>query len=211
MSDNTLAVPELATIEVEGSTRSSFLVRSTLAAGAAFGAASVSGFVGSAFAQSDTTDLDILNYALTLEYLESAFYAQALKQAKLSGDTKKTAQQLAMDESDHVDALISAIKGAGGKPVAVPKVDFGMAFANQKSFLKTAKAFEDTGVGAYNGAAPMIKSVEILAAAGSIVQIEARHAAMIRLLQGDTPAPDAFDKALQKAAVLKAVKPYIKS
>jgi hypothetical protein len=211
MTDSNFAVPELATVEVGSSTRSAFLVRGTLAAGAAFGAASITPYVKSALAQSKSTDVDILNYALTLEYLESEFYKQGLTQAGLSGEAKKTAQQLGEDESAHVDALISAIKGAGGKPVASPTFDFGMAFANQKAFLKTAEVFEDTGVSAYNGAAPMIKSTAVLAAAGSIVQIEARHAALIRLLNGATPAPDAFDKALKQAAVLKAVKPYIKA
>lgn len=211
MTDSNMAVPELAAIKVHGSTRSAFLVRGTLAAGAAFGAASVTPFVKSALAQSGSTDIDILNYALTLEYLESTFYAEGLKQAGLSGDAKKTAQQLSDDEAAHVDALTTAIKGAGGKPVAAPTVDFGPAFDNQKAFLKAAQVFEDTGVGAYNGAAPMIKATEVLAAAGSIVQIEARHAALIRLQNGATPAPDAFDKALEQAVVLKAVKPFIKS
>jgi len=211
MSESNLAVPELATVEVSGSTRSSFLLRSTLAAGAAFGAASVTPFVRSAFAQGDTTDLDILNYALTLEYLESAFYEEGLKNAGLSGDAKEIATQLGQDESDHVDALTTAIKGAGGKPVAMPTFNFGMATASQGAFLKAAQTFEDTGVSAYNGAAPMIKSTEVLGSAGSIVQIEARHAALIRLLLENNPAPDAFDKSLEQAAVLKAVKPFIQA
>ena len=209
MSDNTLAVPELAMVEIEGSTRSSFLLRSTLAAGAAFGAASVTPYVKAAFAQSDTTDLDILNYALTLEYLESDFYKQGLSKAGLSGDAKMYAEKLGEDESAHVDALTSAIKDAGGTPVAMPKFDFGGAVTGQKAFLKTAQTLEDTGVSAYNGAAPMIKATAVLASAGSIVQIEARHASLIRLLNDKTPAPDAFDKALEQAAVLKAVKPFI--
>src|SRR6476646_7292077 len=134
MTDSNMAIPELATIEVKGTTRSAFLVRGTLAAGAAFGAASVTPFVKSALAQGGSTDIDILNYALTLEYLESAFYAAGLKKANLSGEAKKTAQELADDEAAHVDALTTAIKGAGGKPVAAPMVDFGMAMDNQKAF-----------------------------------------------------------------------------
>jgi hypothetical protein len=57
----------------------------------------------------------------------------------------------------------------------------------------------------------MIASVEVLAAAGSIVQVEARHAAMIRLARGKAPAPSAFDKASQMDSVLAAVKPFIKA
>ncbi len=71
--------------------------------------------------------------------------------------------------------------------------------------------FENTGVGAYNGAAPSIKSKEVLGAAGSIVQIEARHAAAIALQNGAEPAPSAFDAPLEEKAVLKAVEPFIVS
>jgi hypothetical protein len=90
-------------------------------------------------------------------------------------------------------------------------VSFGGAFASKDAFLKTANVFEDTGVSAYNGAAPGIQSVAILAAAGSIVQVEARHSSLIRLQRGAQPAPLAFDKASTKAAVLKAVTPFITS
>lgn len=212
MTESTLQSPELAKVEIQGTTRGAFLLRGTLAAGAAFGTAAISPFVRSAFAQSDMGDLDILNYALTLEYLEAAFYEEALqKTSGLGGDAKEIATRLGQDESDHVDALTAAIKEAGGKPVAAPMVDFGDAFASQSSFLKLAQTFEDTGVSAYNGAAPMIKSVDVLAAAGSIVQIEARHAALIRLLRDANPAPEAFDRALRQDAVLAAVKPFVKS
>jgi hypothetical protein len=80
---------------------------------------------------------------------------------------------------------------------------------DQATFLKLAETFEDTGVAAYNGAAPMIKSKEVLGAAGSIVQVEARHAAAIRFLKGDNPTRGAFDPTLKKGQVLKAVKPFI--
>jgi hypothetical protein len=89
-------------------------------------------------------------------------------------------------------------------------VDFGDTFRNQKSFLKLAQTFEDTGVSAYNGAAPAIRSGEVLGAAGSIVQVEARHAAAIRALNGDQPAEGAFDTALDMQEVLDAVQPFVK-
>ncbi len=202
--------PELAQIEVQGMTRSSFLVRSALTAGAVYGTASVSPFVGRAFAQGGGGDLDILNFALTLEYLEAAFYTEGVKKAGLSGANKKLAKELRDNETAHVDALTKAIKGAGGKPVTAPKVGFMGATSSEKKFLMLAQTFEDTGVGAYPGAGPMISDPAILSAAGSIVQIEARHAALIRLANGVTPAPDAFDKALEMSAVLTAVKPFIK-
>ena len=77
------------------------------------------------------------------------------------------------------------------------------------SFLELAQTLEDTGVSAYNGAAPAIESKEVLGAAGSIVQIEARHAAAIRFVNKVSTAPDAFDEALEMQAVLDAVKPFI--
>jgi hypothetical protein len=92
-----------------------------------------------------------------------------------------------------------------------PGVDFGNALSNQKAFLKLAQTFEDTGVSAYNGAAPMIESPEVLGAAGSIVQVEARHAAAIRLLNGNPITDGAFDKPLEQQDVLDAVKPFVKS
>jgi len=171
---NTLKNPELAQIQVEGTTRAVFLARATLSAGAIVGAGALSPFVSGAIAQGGGGDVDILNYALTLEYLEAAFYKQAVAKTKgLSADVKKLAQELGANEAEHVDALTAAIKGAGGEPVKQPGVNFGGAFADEKTFLKFANIFEDTGVSAYNGAAPMIESKEVLGAAGSIVQVEA--------------------------------------
>jgi len=92
--------------------------------------------------------------------------------------------------------------------VAEPKFDF--PYSGTSGFLKLAQTFEDTGVSAYNGAAPMIQSVDVLGAAGSIVQVEARHAAAIALLLDKSPTPDGgFDKPLTKAQVLPKVKPLI--
>ena len=156
--------------------------------------------------------MEILNFALTLEYLEAAFYTQGLKQVSgLSGDAKSLATEIRDNENEHVAALMKTVKDLGGTPVKAPGVDFGDAFANQKSFLKLAQTFEDTGVSAYNGAAPMIESVDVLGAAGSIVQVEARHAAAIRLLNGQPISDGGFDKSLEMQAVLDAVKPFVKS
>ena len=133
----------------------------------------------------------------------------ALKQVQLSADTKKLAETLRRDENEHVEALTATIKDLGGKPVKAPGVDFGNAFANEKSFLKTAQTFEDLGVSAYNGAAPQIKSKDVLGAAGAIVQVEARHAAAIRFLRGENPTLGAFEPTKTKGQVLKAAKPFI--
>ena len=211
MTSSRLVAPELTTIEVHGHTREAFLLRATLAAGATYGALSATPFITQALAQKGG-DVEILNFALTLEYLESTFYTMAVKDVKgLSEDEKKLAERLRDDEDAHVDALTDTIKTLDGKPAKKPTFDFGGAFGSRAAFLKVANALEDTGVSAYNGAAPKIKSIDVLAAAGGIVQIEARHAALIRLTRNKPPAPRAFDKASKQAAVLKAVKPFIKS
>ena len=201
--------PELAAIEVHGMSRSAFIARGALATGAVYGTSAVGTFVSQALAQSGGGDVDILNFALTLEYLEAAFYQEALSKSGLSGEAKKLAREIGDHEKQHVAALTGAVKKAGGKPVAAPKVSFPLS--DQASFLKLAEAFEDTGVSAYDGAAPMIKSKEVLTVAGAIVQVEARHAAAIRFLKGDNPTRGAFEPPLKKAEVLRAVKPYIKA
>jgi hypothetical protein len=211
MNQQDLAAPELAAIDVKGVTRQAFLVRGTLAAGAVYGLSSVGPFVRSALAEKGS-DLEILNFALTLEYLEAAFYDQALKQVRgLPGSVRSLAEEIGANENVHVEALTGTIKQLGGKPVKAPGVDFGNAFSSPAAFLKLAQTFEDTGVGAYNGAAPAIGSKEVLGAAGSIVQVEARHAAAIRGLNGEQPAEGAFDEALEMQEVLTAVKPFVMS
>lgn len=205
---NEFIVPELAAIEVKGITRGSFILRGALATGAVYGGGMVAPFVRQAFAASDMNDVDILNFALTLEYLAAAFYDLSGK-SSLDSSTKKLAEEFGGNEQDHVKALVGTIKDLGGKPAAEPDFDFS-SVTSQASFLKLAQTLEDTGVSAYNGAAPMIKDKEVLEAAGSIVQVEARHAAAIRLLRDQEPAPDAFEPALESAAVLKAVEPLIK-
>ena len=211
MSDQILAQPELAGVRIDTDSddlsRSEVILKGALAAGAVYGAVMVGPFVGKALAMSGSSDVDILNFALTLEYLESTFYKEAKNRAKASGELKSLIDLIGRDEDEHVGALTETIKKLGGKPVAEPKFDF--PYSGTAGFLKLAQTFEDTGVSAYNGAAPQIKSSEVLEAAGSIVQVEARHAAAIRLQNGDEPAPVAFDPALSEAKVLKAVEPFI--
>jgi rubrerythrin len=212
VSNQKLAVPELAAIDIKGHTRQAFIMRGAVAAGSVYGLATVGPFVREAIAQEGGGDVEILNFALTLEFLEAAFYEQALQRTSgLSSESKELATTLQENEEEHVEALKSTITDLGGKPTVAPGVDFGKAFASEKSFLELAQTFEDTGVSAYNGAAPMIQSKDVLAAAGGIVQVEARHAAAVRLLRGENPAPDAFDKTLSTDEVLKAVKPFVKS
>jgi hypothetical protein len=207
MNNPELTSPELGAVEVHGMNRASFILRGAIATGAVYGASAVAPFISSAFAAS--SDLDILNFALTLEYLETDFYQVKGKSVGLSGEAKALATMFGDEESQHVAALTSAIKASGGKPVKKPT--FVFPATNQASFLKLAYVLENTGVGAYNGAGPSLTNKKLLAAAGSIVQIEARHAASIGLLTGKSLTPNgAFDKPLSTKTVLAAVKPLIK-
>jgi rubrerythrin len=205
-----LATPELAGLEVGGITRSSFILRGAMAAGAVYGVGAVTPFVSQALAEAGGGDVEILNFALTLEYLESDFYNVKGKQVGLTGTARSYAKMFGEQEADHVGALATTIKQLGGKPVSKPT--FVFPASSQSSFLSLASVLENTGVSAYNGAAPQIKSKQVLAAAGSIVQIEARHAAAINLLIEKSPTPnEGFDVPLTKTQVLAAVKPLIKA
>jgi hypothetical protein len=205
-----LASPELATVEVGGLTRSSFILRGALAAGSVYGLSAVTPFVSQALAATDAGDAEILNFALTLEYLEADFYNVKGKQVGLSGQARSYAKLFGEEEQAHVNALSTVIDELGATPVAKPT--FAFPAANQSSFLALASVLENTGVGAYNGAAPSLKSKRVLAAAGSIVQIEARHAAAIDLLIGMSPTPSGgFDVPLTKAQVLAKAGPLIKA
>jgi rubrerythrin len=211
MSNEQLVHPELAAVQVEKDSgdlsRSEMILKGALAAAAVYGTFMVGPFVRKAFAMTGSSDVDIVNFALTLEYLESTFYAEAAKRTGAKGELKQLIALIGKDERQHVEALAGTVKKLGGKPVKEPKFNF--EYDDTAGFLELAQRFEDTGVSAYNGAAPMIKSKEVLGAAGSIVQVEARHAAAIRLQNKEEPAPAAFDPALEGAQVLKAVEPFI--
>lgn len=212
MSHEELAHPELATgITVDDDSqdlsRSEVILKGALAAGAVYGTFMVGPFVKRALAMSGGSDVDIVNFALTLEYLEAKFYEEAMMRAGAKGELKALIELIAKDEAQHVEALTGTVEKLGGKPAAEPKFEFD--YDDTAGFLKLAQTFEDTGVSAYNGAGPLIKSKDVLAAAGSIVQVEARHAAAIRVRNGEEPSPNAFDPALDEKQVLKAVEPFI--
>ena len=168
MSNEQLAHPELAAVQIEEDSgdlsRSDVLLKGALAVGAIYGTAMVGPYVSRALAASGGSDVDILNFALTLEYLEAKFYEEAKMRAKPSGELKSLVDLIASDEQQHVEALEATIKKLGGKPVMEPKFNFH--YNDTAGFLELAQTFEDTGVSAYNGAGPMIKSKEVLAAAG---------------------------------------------
>jgi hypothetical protein len=156
-------------------------------------------------------DLEIANFALTLEYLEAEFYALALDAGVLSGNALAVVQALADHEAQHVTALTDLITQYGGTPVAKPEFVFpDDAFSSQASILELAGTFEPVGVGAYLGAAPMIVDPMVLAAAGSIAGVEGEHVVSVNWLNGVVPpANTAFPAALTMDEVLAAVAPFM--
>lgn len=205
-----------------GDTRLDFLRKAGLAGGAVLGGGALltaltpAGAIaakgkGRPPAKFGKGDIGILNYALTLEYLEAAFYNEATANNNRKSFLKG-AQELAFlkqttaDENAHVAFLKKAL---GKQAVAAPKVDFGSTTSDHDSFVKTAVALENTGVGAYAGQALNIASPAYIAAALSIWSVEARHASVAGLLL--KPAPSSispngpFDKPKTAAQVLKAV------
>jgi rubrerythrin len=210
-----------ATEALEGDTRGDFLKKAGLAGGGLIGggallsaltpAAAMAAGKGRPPASFGKGDIGILNYALTLEYLEAAFYNEATANNKQKTFLKGAQEQaflkrVTADENAHVAFLEKAL---GSKAVKAPKVDFGDTTSSASAFIKTAVALENTGVGAYSGQALNIASPAYAAAALSIWSVEARHASVAGLLLKPTPknlSPNgAFDEPKTAAQVLKAV------
>jgi len=169
-----------------------------------------------AFAQDGDFDgpVDVLNYALTLEYLEAEFYRQGNAADLLTGKAADYLATVQSDEEAHVAVITDTIDKLGGDPVPAPAVDFGESFASADSYLETAFVFENLGVSAYLGAAPsLFQEKELLTAAASIFGVEARHAAIIGLLQGKPAEGGVYMGAVETAKardeVLAAAAPFI--
>ncbi|MGB7685575.1 MAG: ferritin-like domain-containing protein [Solirubrobacterales bacterium] len=153
-------------------------------------------------------DIGILNYALTLEYLEAAFYADVAKSRLFKGSDLATIRKFGEEEAEHVTALTAAVKQLGGKPAPEPKTEFPLTSA--KSVLELAGTVENIGAAAYLGQATNIKSPEVLASALAIHSVEGRHAAALNTLLGKSITPDgAFAKPANAKSVLKSVEPFI--
>ena len=143
-------------------------------------------------APSADQDAEILNFALIVETLQARFYEAGLKSAKLSGELRQFAQEVGDHERQHV-AFIKDALGNGVKPL--PKLSLGDSASSADKFRTAAVALEDIGLAAYNGQATNL-TPGTLAAAAKIVSVEARHAAWVRDLAGEPPAPRASDAVL---------------
>jgi hypothetical protein len=172
------------------------------------------------------TDVDVLNYALTLEHLENAFYRDAI----LSRETLLSAEPLQRfpdellnrvyddilligeHEATHVEVLTTVIRTLGGEPVQAAEYDFGVPRNEEMGpmqFLATAQALENTGVMAYAGALDLIESPDLQTAAATVATVEARHASYLNLLNLETPFPDAFDEAKSMDEILEIADQFI--
>ncbi len=159
-------------------------------------------------AQFGKGDLGIVNYALTLEYLEAAFYADVVKSGLFKGAELKTIEKFGQEEQEHVEALTAAAKELGGKPAPEPKAEFPLESA--KAVVELAGTVENLGAAAYLGQAANIQSPDVLASALAIHSVEGRHAATLNTLLGQPITPDgAFAKPADAATVLKSVEPFI--
>ncbi len=153
-------------------------------------------------------DLGIVNYALTLEYLESAFYDDVARSGLFKGDDLALIETIGQAEQEHVDALTATAKQLGGKPAKEPKSEFPLDDA--ASALELAATVENLGAAAYLGQAAAIESPDVLAAALSIHSVEGRHAAALNALVGEPVTPDgACAQGAVMQTVLADVQPFL--
>lgn len=218
-----MSLSEQNQLDARGVSRRAFARRGIVTGLAIAGAAALDRVATPVFAQG-FVDADILQFALNLEYLEAEFYTVAVTgktlkqsgfttgfaqgtegdttggaQVALSGSVLTAAQAIMKDEQAHVLLLQAAL---GGRAVSKPAINLdalGLGYRNTNEFLILSRAFEDTGVSAYGGAAPLIRDGKTLGTAARILATEAEHTGIIRMLisqattLGAVPALDTRD------------------
>ena len=174
-------------------------------------------------AQTAPTDLTLLNFALSLENLEAAFYTQGLAQfsstdfnnstfiqnfgSVISGDVYAYLSLIRNHETQHVRSLQALITSLNGTPVKPCTYNFGYKTADD--FITVAALLENTGVMAYDGAMSQISSASLKTQAATIATVEARHASYLSLLTGSSPFPASFDTPATSTAILAAAAKFI--
>lgn len=168
------------------------------------------GGAGVGTAQFGQGDVGILNFALSLEYLETDFYAAAVASGNLSGRALELAKRFGAEEQAHVTTIEGTVRSLGGKPALRHKGRFPLQ--NQNQILATASQIEALGAAAYLGQVDRIKSKQVLAAALAIHTVEARHAAVLSVMLGQPISPDgAFARPATSTDVSQLATPFIAS
>lgn len=189
-------------------------VGATLVAGgvSVAGASRVSASTSRAASQPEQSsdDIDILNYALTLEYLEADFYKTGLSHHLVTDRTLELVEPIAEHEQTHVDAIIELITTMGGTPVEKPTFVYPtLTFHNSIMFLRQAANFEELGVNAYHGQVSLISDPDVLGAAASIAGVESRHAAILATLNARRPFPDPLEEGKSMDEVVPEIERFI--
>ena len=187
---------------VAGDSRADFLKKAMAAGGGLAGGGALLGLLATEGRAQTATDVSILNFALTLEELEAAFYREAVAGGALTGRTLRFARVTGAHEDAHVAFLRQAL---GSAAIARPQFNFMGTTTNSQQFVATAVTLEETGVAAYKGQAPLIETPAVLGAALTIHSVEARHAAWVRRIAGMRPVIGPADAALTREQVLAAV------
>jgi Ferritin-like domain len=177
-------------------------------AGGTLGLALRDGF-GSA--RASNPDVDILNYILTLEYLEADFYRRGLDANVLSGRDLELVEPIEAHERQHVALISSTIQDLGADPVEKPQLRYPSGtFSGRDKFLRTGHRLETLQVKAYYGQVTYVRNSKLLGAAASIAGTESRHVAILADLTGINPFPAPLEEAGSKRKVLRAARPFIK-
>lgn len=187
---------------VEDQSRGRFLKTSILGGTLLTGAALLGAQAAQSQPRSRAQDRRILNFALLLEHLQAAFYREALRRDLLRGELREFAETAAANEEEHIAMLRGAL---GQHARSRPKFNFDDVLRNRRTFVRSALTLEDTGVAAYNGQAANLTK-EALLPALRMVSVEGRHAAWIRDIAGEDPAPLAADPGLSAAVVTSTLR-----